>query len=235
MAMMYGLDEQPEDMDRRALRDQMRTKRAAPRAEGDVPGSMDTPESNAARRRAEAPGLGAPAGDAPAAPDYSQFGSFGHGSLNQDKIAAGHDSPKYQIARVLSHFDPSKGITPEALEALNSLGIGTFSGQNDKLFVGGEMDPRFKGVTGSDIVRGFKTGQGTWGGWGSVDPSGPGVQPQAARMPSGMMAPGGMSSSMRALAPTDRGTYDQLQQRLMELLGGEQTFDREALIAQMSR
>jgi hypothetical protein len=95
------------------------------------------------------------------------WGSYGYSGLNQNKVDAGHDSPKYQISQVLSNFDPRKGITGEVLEALNKLGLGTFSGQDDKLYVGGNVDSRFGDVLSSDMVTGFKTGNGTWGAWGS--------------------------------------------------------------------
>lgn len=53
----------------------------------------------------------------------------------------------------------------------------------------------------------------------------------------GAMGMGGAAapSAMSALAPTDMGTYDELQRRLMEILGGDRAFDREALLAQMKR
>lgn len=116
--------------------------------------------------------------DEPAKPDYSAWGAFRPEGLDETKVTSGHNSPKYQIARIQSHFDPTKGITPEMLDALNALGIGTFSGQNDRLTVSGNIDPAFEGVTGSDIVKGFKTGQGVWQGWGTGG-TGPGVAPSA--------------------------------------------------------
>jgi hypothetical protein len=133
---------------------------------------------------------------APPEKNVSQWGQYGGEGLDAAKIARGHDSPKYQIGRVLSNFDPKQGFTPDVLNALNALGIGTFSANKDRLTVGGQMDPRFEGVTGADLIRNF-TGEGpaAWQGWGGVNPEGPGVK-EAGPMgfASGSIGRGGLNS-----------------------------------------
>jgi len=231
MASPYN---EQDELERQALLNEMGRprgpRRRQPPVYGEAPGLQPGETTPDALTEMPVP---PPSVEEPAKTDYSKWGSYGHGALNQDKIDRGHDSPKYQIARTLSNFDPSKGITPEALEALNALGIGTFSGQDDKLFVGGEgMDPRFKGITGSDMVRGFKTGKGTWGGWGSVNPQGPGVaQTQLQRRP--LMDGPSSFQGIQSLAPTDTGFFNSLQAQLQKALGGPQAFDREALLKLM--
>jgi hypothetical protein len=117
----------------------------------------------------------------PSATNYSSWGGSSVAGLDANKVQSGHDSPKYQIAKVLSNFDPTKGITGEVLNALNELNLGTFTGQDDKLYVGGNVDPRFGDVLSSDVVTGFKTGNGTWGAWGS--PVGGGSTPAPTSTP----------------------------------------------------
>lgn len=110
----------------------------------------------------------APGGERAPAAAGSGWGPYMPQGYNADKIARGHDSPKYQIGKVLSNFDYRQGITPEVLEALNALGIGTFSGSRDKLSVGGNVDPRFGGYNKFDIVKNFAGGGEGWQ-FGAVD------------------------------------------------------------------
>ena len=183
-------DAQQEEFERRALLRQMEQPQLPtspivppPVEPATGPYEPEEPEGRRAQRRVTAPPLTAP--EEPMAPetetptptsDYSTWGQYGSEGTDHDKIARGHDSPKYQIARVLSHFDSKQGLTPEVIAALNALGIGTFSANKDGgdfLRVSGDMDPRFEGVTGSDIARDL--GTGNWQGWGGVNPEGPGV------------------------------------------------------------
>ena len=83
--------------------------------------------------------------------------------FDSTKLNSGHNSPKYQIARALSNFDPRQGVTPDVLAALNGLGIGQFSGSGDKVSIA-NGDPRFEGVNSIDLVRVFHDPNGT-GGW----------------------------------------------------------------------
>lgn len=103
------------------------------------------------------------------APDYGRtvgqyvgpqyFGSYDEAKFNDPT----HDSPKYQTLRALSHFDPSKGVTPEVIAALNSLNLGTFSGSGDKVTLA-NADPRWDGMTGADLITDFGPGgKNQWG------------------------------------------------------------------------
>ena len=156
----------------------------------------------------------APNTEQPTQPDYSGWGGFRPEGLDQSKVDAGHDSPKYQIARIQSHFDPRYGVTGDMLQALNQLGLGTFSGEGDKLFVSGQVDPRFEGVTGSDINRGFKTGSGTWNAWGagfggpapSAPTGAPGYTPTTTQYAAGSSANASSgSNSMSGVTVVQRG------------------------------
>lgn len=100
-------------------------------------------------------------------------GAFGLEGYDADKLASGHDSPKYQIGRTISQFDPSKGITPEVIAALNELGLGTFEAlDGDKVRVTGNVDPRFEGATTIDLIRAF-SGPGADPNWqyGAIGPN----------------------------------------------------------------
>lgn len=79
--------------------------------------------------------------------------TFALEGFDQAKLAGGHDSPKYQVGRVLQQFDPKLGLNqPGLMEALNKLGIGQFSSTSDKLSVSGG-DPRFNGMNTWDSIR----------------------------------------------------------------------------------
>jgi len=74
-----------------------------------------------------------------------------------------HDSPKYQIGRLLTGYDPTQGITDDLLSALNALGIGDFTKEaGDKVRVT-NGDPRFEGDALLDLITGYNTGNGSWG------------------------------------------------------------------------
>jgi hypothetical protein len=45
----------------------------------------------------------------------------------------------------------------------------------------------------------------------------------------------GNAGGITQLVPTDLDTYNTLQQRIMDLLGGSETFDKQALLAQMTK
>jgi hypothetical protein len=118
-------------------------------------------------------GLGGPAAGPPGLQDSQQaqtqapgLGQYRLEGFDQGKLDSGHSSPKYLIGRTLSQFDPAAGLTPDALAALNKLGIGTFSGKGDKLHVdGGVAD--FNGMSDFDVARdytgeGGRVGSGAW-------------------------------------------------------------------------
>lgn len=175
---------------------------------------------------------------APAGPDYRKPGQYTSTAYDPTKMQRPWDemSEKYRIGTVLSNFDPSRGLTPEVIDALNKADIfgAKFSGAGDKLTVdnaGGHA--RFgKGGT-ADVNIGFKTGKGTWGAW--TDPE---LEAQAAAQ--GGMG-GGMNSSLAgaqsnlngllrsdfqsaiqaALAKMTNGGAPNLQALLQQLGGGQ--------------
>ena len=101
----------------------------------------------------------------PPATAPTTWGQYTPEGYNTGKIAEGHDSPKYQIGQVLSNFDYRQGITPEVLNALNALGLGTFEQiGNDKVRVTGDVDPRFGGekYTTIDLIRDAAGGGAAW-------------------------------------------------------------------------
>jgi hypothetical protein len=193
----------------------------------------------AASRGLDAPALqtDTPA-EPPAAPavDYRTLGQYGDRleGFDQGKLTGGHDSAKYQIGTALSHFDPRQGITADALGALNGLGIGTFSGQGDKLRVTGGSHG-LQGDTDLDTVRGFKDPNGT-GGWQY------GVEADdVTRAGGGGAAPGGGAQAagpssfetIQGLMPTDTDFYRKLQDQLAQAAGGYSALDRDALLRMM--
>lgn len=173
-----------------------------------------------------------------AAPDYTQMGEYGNsmGAWNgNEKFKGSWDdkSERYKMLTVLSHFDPRQGITPEAINALNSANIygAKFSGSGDKLTVdnAGGYDRFGKGGT-ADIIQGFKTGNGTWSPW-QVDDN-----PQQAGGARGPVYTGGdgLTTSDAVQSLTQGSTYNNLVQRLQALLGPAST-DRDALMSLLKR
>lgn len=129
-----------------------------------------------------APGPSAPPiGAAPAAPDYTKRGTFGTFNANSDKYSRPWDqmSERYKMQTVLSNFDPSKGVTPEVLDALNKANINgaTFSGGRDKLSANNlKAWEGYDGREGvGDVIQGFNDPNNTnksWGAW-QPDEAGP--------------------------------------------------------------
>jgi hypothetical protein len=183
----------------------------------------------------EAPQDAPPAEAAPAAPAVNYGGEVGqYGSklegFDAGKLGSDHDSAKYQIGRTLSHFDPKGGVSGDALAALNGLGIGTFSGQGDKLHVAGGSHG-LQGDTDLDVVRDLEHG----GGWqygvdaDDVTRKGGGVSQ------GGSLGAAGPSSlaTIQGLMPTDTDFYQKLQDSLAQQLGGYPSLDRNALLRMM--
>lgn len=99
----------------------------------------------------------APAGD------FSRLMGYDAGKFNDPN----KQSAKYQIGRTLSGFDPRQGVTADVLNALNGLGLGTFTGSGDKLSLSGLTDKgKGAGLVGdyqnADFIGGFKGGNGKW-------------------------------------------------------------------------
>lgn len=168
---------------------------------------------------------------APAAAGYgSAIGNRGYldmGGINQAKLDSGHDSPKYRVLRTLSNFDPSQGVTPEVLAALNSLGLGTVTGGKDKFSFSGQVDPRLEGYTDVDAIVGFNDPNKpkAWG-YGASNPNAPTeFSNDVRRRPAG---PGMESADMANLAPsafsaqspTDSNFFTELMRQLQEQSGG---------------
>jgi len=153
---------------------------------------------------------------APQAPQgLGQFGGKLEG-FDGTKLMGDHNSPKYQIGRALSHFDPKQGFTPEVEAALDALGLGDFSGKlgGDKFSVSGNVDPRFKGVTEFDYIRDLENGGGIqFQGLNGEAAPGPGSNPLSSAI-MGNFGPGGAQA-------TDIGGGDavaQLRQQIMQAL-----------------
>src|SRR5690606_24896097 len=148
------------------------TPGAAPRRTNVSPAEqlqIDAHQALADRAAAGAPAPNALDGGPPAAPGGSAAAgtpaprtSMAPQGYDQNKWARGHDSPKYLIADAIGGMDLSRGITPEALAALNALNIGTFTqqGQGGKVALGGNIDPRFGNVRLLDLVEDASTGRG---------------------------------------------------------------------------
>lgn len=175
-----------------------------------------------------------------AKPDYKKFGKYAnYGAYDQEKAQRPWEdmSEKYKIGAVLSNFDPTKGLTPEVIEALNSANIfGAKFGMDgeDKLNVidtGGHE--RFGSGGIGDVIEGFKTGNGKWGAW--ADPN---LQPEVqAEMPGqggggGIAPPSGALNAMIANGlPDDYGFFEQLMKQAQQAAGGQ--VDRRALLSLM--
>jgi hypothetical protein len=163
---MMKLNDDELDQEKRPNQDALLQQLGAPGLQAPLPGGTAGPDPIA--------GMAAPPQAKPQSnPDYMDWGG-----IDKGKYDSGHDSPKYQVLRSLSGFDPSKGVTPEVLAALNGLGLGTFSGDRDKIRVGGQIDPRFNGHTEFDLIRGFNDQNNPSKKWGFGGTEGPG-QPQS--------------------------------------------------------
>lgn len=143
--------------------------------------------------------------------------------FDQGKLASGHDSPKYQFARVAQKYDPKGGITQQMIDELNGLGIGTVNAKvgGDKIAFGGNVDPRFEGVTEFDVIRDLENGGGwQWGGL-----NGPAAQ---------QVAPPPQMFGVRSGAPTDSAFFQKLMEQARGQLGAP-AIDQNALLALMQR
>jgi len=80
-----------------------------------------------------------------------------------DKWDSGHDSPKYQIGHTLAQFDPTLGLTPEVIDALNALGFGNFEMiDEDEFSIANPVDELGAGIYGGDLIEDFASGNGRW-------------------------------------------------------------------------
>lgn len=232
----YDDYENPEAVDRRAMLAQMGSK---PLEQGGITGGKPVVDirNNPAEPGGFA-GVTEKTDAVPVAEDYKALGKYadrlGAWSGNTDKLGRGWDdkSERYKMLTVMSHFDPNAGITPEMIAALNGADIhgAKFSGDRDKLTVdnaGGWA--RFgKGGTG-DVIERFNDPNNTnkqWGAWQVDDAPATGA-PQGGGLP---------MPNLGSIAPVlggDMGTYNTLQDRLRQILGGDAALNQQALLAQM--
>lgn len=218
-------------MDRRALLGQMRGGRMSP-------GGSETFDETAPSAE--------PTPTAPAAPDYTKAGKYlansPYGGSEKLQRPWEDKSEKWKYLTVASNFDPSQGLTPEFIAALNAANIDgmKWGGEGDKLsLLDRGTNTRVKNTGMDDVIFNYtdgKPGEAQWNAW--TDPAEQ-ARREAAKQGGGMPVAAGAAPSsfqgIQSLMPTDMGTYDTLQRRLVEILGGQQAFDRNALIDQMSR
>lgn len=140
----------------------------------------------------------------------TSLGGYGLEGFDSAKLNSNHDSAKYQIGRTISHFDPSQGISPELLQALNALGIGNFSGSGDKLHIENGSHG-LEGPTDIDLIRDF--GKGGANAWQY------GLEGGAPSPVSGMSNP--MASAILGAVPTAASGDDyatRIRQQVMQAL-----------------
>ena len=163
----------------------------------------------------------------------SGYGKFGLEGYDAEKMARGHKSPKYMMGEVMSRYDPTGGITPEMMQELNGLGIGSFERlSGDKLRVGGNADPRFEGVTDIDLIRNF-TGEGdkAWQFGAEAPGGGGGGQAQGGGVPSMLGGPSGIGGGS-----IDSALSGDPMQRITQALSkinGEGQVNLDALLQQL--
>lgn len=145
---------------------------------------------------------------APAPTDYTKVGQYVNRVANPDmaKLNA-PDSPKYKMLAALSHFDPAQGVGQAGLiDALNTLGIGTFglTGDGDKLSIAG--GPADWETDFTDAILKF-SGEGADPMWGH-QPYGDRWDAYQRQQGTGSPTLGGgpLSSSLSALALGNSGT-----------------------------
>jgi hypothetical protein len=143
-----------------------------------------------------------------------------------------HNTPKYQIGRVLEQFDPKAGVTPELLAALNALGIGTFEQlSGDKVRVTGNVDPRFEGYTTIDLVRGFN-GPGGGQAWQYGADNGTGGGGGSAAPAAGMAGGLGLTGAPGVSAMLSGDPLQRIQQAIGQINGQGQV-NLDALLRQL--
>lgn len=132
-------------------------------------GSDDEPDQQIdPMPKIELPGPSAAPAAAPPPPamDFSRLSGYNENKFNDPN----KQSAKYQMARALSTFDPTKGFSGDSVAALNALGFGNFSAKDgsDKLSLSGLTDKgRGAGLVGdytdADFIEALKSGNGKWG------------------------------------------------------------------------
>lgn len=176
---------------------------------------------------AQQAGIAPPAPPPAPAPSPSRYAVEG---VNMDKFNnADHMTPKYQIMRAVSQFDPSQGLSDDVMKALNGLGLGTFERTSgDKLRIGGNADPRFEGLSEIDLIRNL-TGAGDKAWQFGID------SPSSQGVPSGMagrsgMVPPGQGAGLNALLSGD--PFSRIQGAIQTINGNGQV-NLDALLGQL--
>lgn len=219
-------DGQPDDtLDQRALLDQLGGNSPF----GANTGVAGNPAEVAASRGMAAPVLQVPGAEPPAAQPKQTYNLEGY---DAGKLASDHDSAKYQIGRTLQNYDYKQGITPEVLTALNALGIGSFSGQGDKLNITGGSHG-LQGDTNLDVVHGFNNPNGP-SGWQYGVESDDATRAGGAKPPmatsAGLPQPATATNSLNV--PTDASFFNDLIAR-MRAGAGNDVIDQSALLNQL--
>lgn len=197
-------------------------------AGGAAPGTSDTPSGTPGTPAGTTPGTtsAAPAGTSATPGQYTGMLQ----GFNMDKFndPNKHD-PKYDFARIAADYPP----TPDGLKQMAS--DPRFAAAGYK-FVG---DDKIQVPNGSTIDVGLSFGSGGGKGWAWQPVSGPDAAESGGGGPAA--GPQGTSGSytgalgINGLVPTDTGFYNTLQQKIADILGGNQVFDRDALIQQLTQ
>lgn len=228
---MYDEAPETDEIDRRALVSQMRPKApvaapvaAAPQAEAPAAAAAEPTKYNTRLMEGNTDKLADP-NHALKSPKYAFLQAMQGGKYNYDQLGnAVTDLQNDPRAEVASQW---QGWTADGKGNL------VYGGDPAKL------DSRWNGVKRVDAVGGygdFANGKEAGGfRWGVEDPNAPQGGGPAGPMPGAMGGGESAFGNIQALMPTDTNYYNTLQEKLKQLLGGDQAIDRNALIAQMSR
>lgn len=167
-----------------------------------------------------------------ATPDYKKLGKYA-GQMSAWSTSADNPSEKfarpwdqqserYKLLTVLSNFDPTQGITPDVINALNAADIkgARFSGSGDKLNamnLQGWKDFDKEGI--GDVIQGFKTGKGQWVPWSPENTGGGGG---AAPVHAGLISPlltGSAGGNIQSALSRFGESPDLIQQLIARLQG----------------
>lgn len=160
-------------------------------------------------------------------PDYSSYkntlgdyaGRLRGYDLTKLNDLSYHD-PKYDSARVQSHFDPSKGVGQDGfLDAMNAAGLGNFSihkkgnGQQSEDYLDlANGVPKWDGMTGADVIYDSGSPNAAW----TMQGDGPGWnQPQASPLQSAIL---GGAQPTAVDDPNNPNSADALRKQILNAL-----------------
>jgi hypothetical protein len=115
----------------------------------------------------------------------------------------------------------TEDLIRQMIPGLQARGVNVQDVRNEKILVDGQWIDLIRDVSGVAEPQ-----------WMVVDEGAAGA---AQGAPAGVASAGSAAGSAQSLVPTDQSTYQQYLQRLLQQAGGSDAFDREALLAQMSR